>query len=395
MRRILVENARRKGRIKHGGELRSASNWTSRDLADNLTGRASCWPSTKRSTSWRQDDPSGGRAGQAAILRRVLDHRGRRDPRHVALKCLCAVGLRSGLAAVRSREMRRARLSTAGKNLFAIPGRFRSQRRITLWSEARMVIVMTTEPRKAKDIFVELVSNVAPDRVGRAGSNRLARDDDELRNRVRALLRAHAEPGSFLEQPAGRGTMRPCTTSRRSPSGPGTRHRPLQAAAADRRRRHGRRLHGRADRAGPAHGRAQDHQAGHGHAAGDRPLRGRAAGPGDDGPSEHRQGAGRRHDRQRPAVLRDGAGQGRADHQVLRRQPPAAPRSGWSCSCRSARRSSTPIRRASSTATSSRSNVLVAEYDGQPVPKVIDFGVAKATGAAADRADDVHRASAR
>ena len=25
------------------------------------------------------------------------------------------------------------------------------------------------------------------------------------------------------------------------------------------------------------------------------------------------------------------------------------------------------------------SNVLVAEYDGKPVPKVIDFGVAKAT----------------
>src|SRR5437879_13078134 len=26
------------------------------------------------------------------------------------------------------------------------------------------------------------------------------------------------------------------------------------------------------------------------------------------------------------------------------------------------------------------SNVLVAQYDGKPVPKVIDFGVAKATG---------------
>ena len=37
------------------------------------------------------------------------------------------------------------------------------------------------------------------------------------------------------------------------------------------------------------------------------------------------------------------------------------------------------------------SNVLVALYDGRPVPKVIDFGVAKATGPAADRADAVHR----
>ena len=36
---------------------------------------------------------------------------------------------------------------------------------------------------------------------------------------------------------------------------------------------------------------AKDHQAWHGHAAGDRPLRGRAASAGDDGPSEHCQGA--------------------------------------------------------------------------------------------------------
>ncbi len=35
------------------------------------------------------------------------------------------------------------------------------------------------------------------------------------------------------------------------------------------------------------------------------------------------------------------------------------------------------------------SNVLVALYDGRPVPKVIDFGVAKATRAAADRQDAV------
>ena len=37
------------------------------------------------------------------------------------------------------------------------------------------------------------------------------------------------------------------------------------------------------------------------------------------------------------------------------------------------------------------SNVLVALYDGKPVPKVIDFGIAKAIGPAADREDAVHR----
>ncbi len=37
------------------------------------------------------------------------------------------------------------------------------------------------------------------------------------------------------------------------------------------------------------------------------------------------------------------------------------------------------------------SNVLVALYDDRPVAKVIDFGVAKATGGAAHRAHDRHR----
>ncbi len=64
-----------------------------------------------------------------------------------------------------------------------------------------MVISMTTEPRKAKDIFVELVGHVAPqewdERLDEACGG-----DEVLRGRVRALLRAHAEPGSFLDQPA-------------------------------------------------------------------------------------------------------------------------------------------------------------------------------------------------
>ncbi len=36
------------------------------------------------------------------------------------------------------------------------------------------------------------------------------------------------------------------------------------------------------------------------------------------------------------------------------------------------------------------SNVLVTLYDGRPVPKVIDFGIAKATDQQIDRSDDVH-----
>ena len=64
-----------------------------------------------------------------------------------------------------------------------------------------MVMAMTTELRSAKEIFVELVGTVPPeewdDRL-----DQLCQGDEELQRRVRALLRAHAEPGSFLEQPA-------------------------------------------------------------------------------------------------------------------------------------------------------------------------------------------------
>ena len=55
-----------------------------------------------------------------------------------------------------------------------------------------------------------------------------------------------------------------------------------------------------------------------------------------------------------PAVLRDGAGPRRPDHRILRPAKADAAASGWSCSSTSARPCSTPTKRASSTATSSR-----------------------------------------
>ncbi len=124
---------------------------------------------------------------------------------------------------------------------------------------------------------------------------------------------------------------------------------------------------------------------------GDRPLRGRAAGAGADGSPEHRQGARRRRDRRGPALLRHGAGQGRPDHRVLR--PSTSSRTGERLElfvpvCQA-------VQHAHQKGIIHRdlkpSNVLVALYDGKPVPKVIDFGVAKATGQTADRDDAVHR----
>ena len=85
-------------------------------------------------------------------------------------------------------------------------------------------------------------------------------------------------------------------------------------------------------------------------------------------------------DRFGPPLLRHGAGQGRADHRLLRRAPADACANVWVCSSPSARPSSTPTRRESFTAISSRPTSWSPLYDGKPVPKVIDFGVAKAMG---------------
>ena len=81
-----------------------------------------------------------------------------------------------------------------------------------------------------------------------------------------------------------------------------------------------------------------------------------------------------------PAVLRDGTGQGGADHKLLRRAPARGAGAAACCSrdvCRA-------VQHAHQKGVIHRdlkpSNVLVAPYDGRPVVKVIDFGVAKAVG---------------
>ena len=131
-------------------------------------------------------------------------------------------------------------------------------------------------------------------------------------------------------------------------------HRAVQAPGADRRRGLRHRLHGRPAGSGaPARG-TQDHQAGHGYEGGARAVRGRATGPGADGPSEYRPGARCGGDRRGPALFRDGAGPRRADHGVLRPEQAARPRAARAVRAKSAAQCSTPIRRASSTATSSR-----------------------------------------
>ena len=172
--------------------------------------------------------------------------------------------------------------------------------------------------------------------------------------------------------PLSRGTI---SDGRRDRHG---HRRPVQAARGDRRGRHGLGLPGRADRAGQARGRAKLIKTGmDSRAVLARFEAERQALALMDHPNIARS---RRRPHDRAASRSSSWSWSRAC-----RSPSTATRSGSrcrpgsSCSCRSARRCSTPTRRGSSTATSSRATCWSPRYDDQPVPKVIDFGVAKAT----------------
>jgi len=93
---------------------------------------------------------------------------------------------------------------------------------------------------------------------------------------------------------------------------------------------------------------------------------------------KHRQGFGRRHDRDGPAVFYHGVGARHSPHGLLRPGQPYKPKNESTSSSRFARRSSTRIKKESSHRDIKPSNILVTLHDGVPVPKVIDFGIAKA-----------------
>ena len=113
--------------------------------------------------------------------------------------------------------------------------------------------------------------------------------------------------------------------------------------------------------------------------AGHRPLRGRAPGAGADGPSEHRQSARRRRDGNGPALLRHGTGARHQDHRLLRREQSFPPKSGSKLFIQVCQAIQHAHQKGIIHRDIKPSNILVTVNDGVPVPKVIDFGIAKAT----------------
>ena len=141
---------------------------------------------------------------------------------------------------------------------------------------------MTADPRRVKELFVAALDLPDP-QARQAFLERECGADADLRQRLDVLLRAHDHPASVLDRPLAwpTGRHRPPRPDHGPAEDVGTviagRYKLLRA---DRRRRHGHGLGGRADAAGPPQGRPEAHQGGHGLEDGPGPLRGGAAGPG-------------------------------------------------------------------------------------------------------------------
>ena len=195
-----------------------------------------------------------------------------------------------------------------------------------------------------------------------------------------------------------RGHPRPprrTNTRRHTGRRPGGMGRALPAPRTARLGRNGRGLARRAVRA-PAKGGPQADQGGDGHPRGGGPIRVRAAGPGPDGPPGHRPGVRRRKHAGGPAVLRDGV------RAPAFRSPSTATRQRLSTVERlAALRRGLRGRPARAPEGDHPPRSQAVEHpgldrqDGKACPKIIDFGIAKATGQRADREDALHAGAGR
>ena len=101
MRRILVENARRKRGLKHGGGRERVGPRRGR-LADRRPRPTTCSPSTRPSTGSRPRTRGKAELVKLRYLRRPVGRGGRRGPRHLRRDRRPPLGLRPRLAARRA-----------------------------------------------------------------------------------------------------------------------------------------------------------------------------------------------------------------------------------------------------------------------------------------------------
>ena len=201
-------------------------------------------------------------------------------------------------------------------------------------------------------------------------------DNPLLRADVEDLLRVHDQPQQLLDAPDAKPTIDSPSLAQAA----GTVIGPYKLLQQIGEGGMGMVCMAEQTAAGPAQGRAQGHQAGHGQPAGHRPLRGRAAGAGADGPPQHRQGPRRRGTHRSTAgpyfVMELVHGVPITKYCDENHLTPRERLELFVPVCQA-------VQHAHQKGIIHRdikpSNVLVTLYDGKPVPKVIDFGVAKAT----------------
>ena len=167
---------------------------------------------------------------------------------------------------------------------------------------------------KAEEVFLAVLER-STSAERKAYLEGVCADDPQLRDQVEGLLRSHEQAGSFLNVPLFDSAA---TIDQPPLELPGTQIGPYKLLEQIGEGGMGVVYHAVAAGARPPQGGAEDHQARHGHARGRGAVRGRTASPGHDGSPEHRQGVRCRCDRRGSTLLRDGVGQGNADHRVLR-----------------------------------------------------------------------------
>ena len=291
--------------------------------------RPTCWRSTKPSTGWQRDDPQAAELVKLRFFAGLTIDGGGRAARHLAREPPTRTGLTPGPGcAAKSRGLTPpAAACCARPKIFSdfLDESAAPIVALTWWSPSTMSeLPCPHRSQHAEDIFVEL------DRPRRASWASVPRRS--LRGRRRAARpRRGAAPrprrAGQLPGPAGRRRRR-----RRPLDSPSSPKAPARSSA-------------------PTSCCSRSAKAAWAWCSWpSRPSR--SSGPvalkiikpgmdtrqviarfeaerqaaGADGPSEHRPRARRRHDRHRPALLRDGAGEGRADHRVLRPAAPSDPR---------------------------------------------------------------------
>ncbi len=262
---------------------------------------------------------------------------------------------------------------------------------------------MATDPARVKALFLAAIERADPaDR--RAFLDAEAGDDAELRNRLDALLAAYDQPAGALDRPLAAdpeaadkvnatGSVSPPppgtppddsrTVSRTDDDGPSV----IDTIIAGRykiRQEIGEGGMGTvyfAEQIRPVKppGGAQADQAGDGLAQRAGPLRVGAAGPGPDGSPQYRQRLRRRHDRRWTARSSSwswsrGSPSPSTATSIASTCPPGSTLFRQICSAVQHAHQKGIIHR-----DLKPSNILVESHDDRPVPKVIDFGLAKAT----------------